>query len=370
MEKKSLKNLFNHNYENKKVLITGHTGFKGSWLTCWLKALGAKIMGFSKDIPTDPSLFETLNLKKEIDHIIGDVRDHSTFLNTIRTFQPDYIFHFAAQSLVKRSYDKPNETMTTNIIGINNLLDTVRIVGENCVVVIITSDKCYDNLELERGYHENDILGGKDPYSASKGAAELVVKGYYHSFFKAHDQIRVGTARAGNVIGGGDWAKDRIIPDCIRAWEKEEKVKIRCPHSIRPWQHVLEPLSGYLRLGQQLSENNDLNGESFNFGPQEQNDHTVLELIEQMVKHYDTGNKIAYEITKEPFLYEAGLLKLNCMKAKEQLLWETNLNFEQTSLFTAKWYSNYKYVNVQDLTTKQIENYCKTAINKNLSWTK
>ena len=182
--------------------------------------------------------------------------------------------------------------------------------------------------------------------------------------------IRVATARAGNVIGGGDWAKDRIIPDCIRSWENEKKVKIRNPHSTRPWQHVLEPLSGYLHLGQQLSENNDLNGESFNFGPPKQNDHTVLELIEQIVKQYYEDNKIPYEIIDQSSFHEAGLLKLDCTKAKEQLLWEANLNFEQTAYFTAKWYSNYESVDVHDLTSKQIENYCDTAIKKQLSWTK
>jgi CDP-glucose 4,6-dehydratase len=365
-----LNNLFNHIYENKKVLITGHTGFKGSWLTYWLKQLGAKITGFSKDIPTDPSLFEVLMLEKEINHIVGDVRDHVTLLNTVQTIKPDYIFHLAAQPLVGNSYDNPSGTMTTNIIGVNNILDAVRVLGKKCTAVVITSDKCYDNLELERGYHENDILGGKDPYSASKGAAELVVKGYYHSFFKNQDLIRVATARAGNVIGGGDWAKDRIIPDCIRSWENEKKVKIRNPHSTRPWQHVLEPLSGYLLLGQQLSENNDFNGKSYNFGPPDQNDHTVLELIEQIVKQYDEDNKMAYEIIDQSSFHEAGLLKLDCTKAKQQLSWETNLNFEQTSYFTAKWYSDYKSVNVHNLTSKQIENYCETAIKKQLSWTK
>jgi CDP-glucose 4,6-dehydratase len=365
-----LNNLFNNTYDGKNVFITGHTGFKGSWLSCWLTQLGANVTGYSLDIPTVPSLFELLRLEKEINHIVGDVRDHDTLLNTVRTIKPDYIFHLAAQSLVGNSYDNPSGTMTTNIIGVNNILDAARVVGKKCTVVIITSDKCYDNLELERGYHENDILGGKDPYSASKGAAELVVNGYYHSFFKTQDLIRVATARAGNVIGGGDWAKDRIIPDCIRAWEKEEKVKIRNPHSTRPWQHVLEPLSGYLHLGQQLSENNDLNGKSFNFGPPVQNDHTVLELIEQIAKQYYEGNKMAYEIIDQSSFHEAGLLKLDCTKVKQQLSWEANLNFEQTAYFTAKWYSNYESIDVHDLTSKQIENYCDTAIKKQLSWTK
>ena len=365
-----MKNLFNHIYENKKVLITGHTGFKGSWLTYWLKQLGAKVTGFSIDIPTNPSLFELLSLEKEINHFVGDVRDRVTLLNKVQTIQPDYIFHLAAQSLVSNSYDNPTSTMTTNIIGVNNILDATRVVGKKCTAVIITSDKCYDNLELERGYHENDLLGGKDPYSASKGAAELIVKGYYHSFFKTQDLVRVVTARAGNVIGGGDWAKGRVIPDCIRSWEKEEKVKIRNPHSTRPWQHVLEPLSGYLHLGQRLSDNNEFNGESFNFGPLPENDHKVLELIEQIVKHYFEDNKMPFEIIDQSSFHEADLLKLDCTKSKGQLSWQANLNFEQTAYFTAKWYSSYESVDVHDLTREQIENFCKTASKKQLAWTK
>ena len=365
-----MNNLFNNTYDGKNVFITGHTGFKGSWLSCWLTQLGANVTGFSIDIPTVPSLFELLKLEKEINHIIGDVRDHDTLLDTVRTIKPDYIFHLAAQPLVGYSYDNPSGTMTTNIIGVNNILDAVRVLGEKCTAVVITSDKCYDNLELERGYHENDILGGKDPYSASKSAAELVVKGYYHSFFKNQDLIRVATARAGNVIGGGDWAKNRVIPDCIRSWEKEETVKIRNPHSTRPWQHVLEPLSGYLHLGQRLSKNNEFNGESFNFGPLPENDPPVLELIEQIVKHYFEGNRMLFETVDQSSFYEADLLKLDCTKSKEQLSWQANLNFEQTANFTAKWYSNYESVDAHDLTSKQIGNYCDTAITKQLSWTK
>ena len=365
-----MKDFFNNIYDGKTVFITGHTGFKGAWLSSWLMQLGANVTGYSKDIPTVPSLFELLELRKKINHIVGDVRDHKGLLNTIQTIKPDFIFHLAAQSLVGNSYNNPSETMTTNIMGVNNILDVARLLGKKCTAVIITSDKCYDNLELERGYHENDFLGGKDPYSASKGAAELVVKGYCHSFFKRQDLIRVATARAGNVIGGGDWAKDRIIPDCIRAWEKDEKVKIRNPHSTRPWQHVLEPLSGYLHLGQQLDENIELNGQSFNFGPHERNDHTVLELLEIMAKHYYANSKKPYEIVNESSFHEAGLLKLDCTKAKKGLSWESNLNFNQTADFTAKWYANYMSAKVHDLTLNQIKKYCDSAIKNQLSWTK
>ena len=365
-----MKNLFNNTYEGKKVIITGNTGFKGSWLTFWLLQLGAKVVGYSKDIPTNPSMFEILNLKNLIDHVVGDVRDQEFLSQIILDKKPEFIFHLAAQSLVKNSYLYPSETMTTNIIGTINILECLRELNHPCVGVIITSDKCYDNLGLKRGFHERDLLGGKDPYSASKSAAELVFRGYYHSFFKVQELVRIATARAGNVVGGGDWANDRIVPDCIRAWEKNEKVIIRNPYSTRPWQHVLEPLSGYLHLGQRLFENNDLNGESFNFGPLPQNDHTVLELIEQMVKQYFEDHKMHYEIIYQSSFHEADLLKLDCTKAKEQLSWQANLNFEQTAFFTTNWYSNYTSVEVRDLTKDQIENFCNTASNKQLSWIK
>ena len=365
-----MNNLFNHIYENKKVLITGHTGFKGSWLTYWLKQLGAKITGFSKDIPTDPSLFEVLMLEKEIDHIIGDVRDHDTLLEVIHDVKPDFIFHLAAQPLVRESFRNPTETMTTNIIGVNNILDALRTYDRNCIAIIITSDKSYDNLEFERGYKENDLLGGKDPYSASKGAAELVVKGYYHSFFKTQDLIRVATVRAGNVIGGGDWAKDRIIPDCIRSWEQGGKVEIRNPNSTRPWQHVLEPLSGYLTLACKLFQSPTFNGWAFNFGPQLQNNHTVLRLIQELAKNYCPNDDLPYEINDDILFHEAVLLKLDCKKAEKYLNWYPSLNFEQTAYFTSKWYSSYESADVHDLTRDQIENYCNIASNKGLLWTK
>ena len=364
-----MKQLFNNIYDGKKVLITGNTGFKGSWLTLWLNQLGAEVIGYSKDIPTSPSMFEKLNLGNKIKHFVGDVRDYKTLSTIILKHKPDFIFHLAAQSLVKKSYTNPSETMTTNIIGTNNILECLREVNHSCVAVIITSDKCYDNLELTRGYHEMDNLGGKDPYSASKGAAELVFKGYYHSFFKNQNLIRLATARAGNVIGGGDWAEDRIIPDCIRAWEKGEKVYIRNPNSTRPWQHVLEPLSAYLHLGQKLSENIELNGNSFNFGPPSQNNQTVLDLIQQISNKYFRNVKIQYNIKEESTFHEAGLLQLDCTKAYDDLLWEANLDFEQTANYTSDWYINYKSEDMNELTNAQINTYCKLAIEKQLSWT-
>jgi CDP-glucose 4,6-dehydratase len=360
--------MFNNTYEGKRVLITGNTGFKGSWLTVWLLQLGAKVIGYSKDVPTNPSMFKKLNLENKINHVVADVRNFESLSSAFTDYKPDFVFHLAAQSLVKNSYLFPSETMTTNIIGTNNILDCLRLVNHPCTGIIITSDKCYDNLELTRGYNELDALGGKDPYSASKGAAELVFKGFYHSFFKNQALIRVATARAGNVIGGGDWAEDRIIPDCIRAWEKGDKVSIRNPNSTRPWQHVLEPLSGYLRLGQQLSENKNLNGKSFNFGPKAGNNQTVLELIHQISNRYFENEKIQYEIIKQPSFHEAGLLQLDCAKANEDLSWEANLDFNQTANYTSDWYNNYKTRNMIEFTIKQLNNYCKAATETQLSW--
>ena len=359
--------LFHNVYKGKKVFITGHTGFKGSWLSFWLKELGAKVIGYSKNIPTSPALFNMLNLESVIDHNIGDVRDFDNLFSLIKVNKPDYIFHLAAQSIVKKSYLDPTETMTTNIIGVNNILDSARIIDMECNIIIVTSDKCYDNLEFERGYIESDILGGKDPYGASKGAAELVVKGYYHSFFKSQDLIKVSTARAGNVIGGGDWAKGRIIPDCIRAWEQNQKVEIRNPLSTRPWQHVLEPLSGYLHLGY-LLRNNDLNGQSFNFGPPQKNDHTVFELMRKLNNIYFSGNKTAYKIIDQSSFEEANLLKLDCSKSGKDLNWQPNLNFENTVSLTADWYSKYKEINVERLNKFQIRYYCKIAKENKAPW--
>jgi CDP-glucose 4,6-dehydratase len=239
--------MFNEAYRKKKVLISGNTGFKGSWLTVWLAQLGAKVYGISNGVPTHPSLFETLNLRDYISYFEGDVRDLEFVKKVFQEVKPDFIFHLAAQPLVSISYVNPIETISTNVLGTAHVLDALRSLDHRCVGVIITSDKCYDNVEWAWGYRETDTLGGKDIYSGSKGAAELIVRSYYNSFFKAtYPNIKVASARAGNVIGGGDWSQDRIIPDCIRAWSSNEVVKVRSPASTRPWQHVLEPLSGYL----------------------------------------------------------------------------------------------------------------------------
>ena len=365
--------LFGDVYAGKKVLVTGNTGFKGSWLTVWLLQLGAKVYGISRDIPTQPSLFDALNLRERIKHYEADVRDADTVRHIIDEIQPDFIFHLAAQPIVSYSYENPVETLTTNIIGTTNVLEALRLSNHPCTAVMITSDKCYDNVEWIWGYKETDALGGKDIYSGSKGAAELVCKSYYHSFFKKETScVRMVTARAGNVIGGGDWALDRIVPDCMRAWSEEKIVEIRSPHATRPWQHVLEPLSGYLVLGQALYNNAQLNGESFNFGPKAEHNHTVQELLEDLSKrwHFDDASK-AYQVTGNSPFHEAGLLKLNCDKALSLLRWTAVLDYETLIDFTGNWYYQYyrQSTDLFTLTTRQISEYEESAKKQRQAWT-
>ena len=365
---------FNNVFSNKKTLITGHTGFKGSWLSVWLLKLGASVFGLSKDIPTNPSMFEDLGLKNKLVHFNEDVRNLDSLIFTIKQTKPDFIFHLAAQPLVSVSYKNPIETISTNVIGTSNILEALRILNYNCIVIIITSDKCYDNLELNRGYSETDILGGKDIYSGSKGAAELVFKSYYHSFFSTdNSNVKCVSVRAGNVIGGGDWAKDRIVPDCIRAWSKNESVSISNPEATRPWQHVLEPLSGYLMLGQTLFEESSLSGQSFNIGPTTNSDFKVQEIIIDLCKEWGFRDiSKAYSIVNKSAFHEAGLLKLNCDKALSLFGWQTTLNYEQLIEFTGSWYFNY-YNNrskMYDYTLNQIDKYEKKAFDRSIKWIK
>jgi len=366
-------NLFGGVYAGKKVLVTGNTGFKGAWLTAWLLQMNAKVYGLSKDIPTTPSMFEVMKLRERITHFEEDVRNAEAVNKIIADIQPDFVFHLAAQPIVSYSYENPVETITTNVIGTTNILEALRKLNHPCTAIIITSDKCYDNVEWVWGYKETDALGGKDIYSGSKGAAELVCKSYYHSFFsKEKSVVRIATARAGNVIGGGDWALDRIVPDCMRAWSEEKIVEIRSPKATRPWQHVLEPLSGYLQLGQALYNNRNLNGENFNFGPRAEHSHTVQQLLEDLSKcwHF-TKAENAYKITDNITFHEAGLLKLNCDKALFHLRWQSILDYATLIDFTGDWYYQF-YTGKQDMfayTTKQIEMYEEKAKQLNLQWT-
>lgn len=366
--------LFGGVYNGKKVLVTGNTGFKGSWLTTWLLSLGAEVYGISKDIPTKPSMYEELGLSDKITFFLEDIRNYERMKQIIEQVSPDFLFHLAAQPIVSLSYREPLETLSSNVIGTANILEVLRHYKHTCTAIIITSDKCYDNVEWVWGYKESDQLGGKDIYSGSKGAAELVFKSYFHSFFKQPGHsVRVATARAGNVIGGGDWALDRIIPDCMRSWSKGEVVEIRSPKATRPWQHVLEPLSGYLQLGAELSRHAELNGESFNFGPQAEYSHSVQEILEQMSErwHFDNSKK-AYIVTGNVKFHEAGLLKLNCDKALYYFRWHPTLDYQTLLEYTGDWYYEF-YNNNSDMflyTQKQIDGYVQLAIKKNIQWTK
>jgi CDP-glucose 4,6-dehydratase len=365
--------MFENVYAGKKVLITGNTGFKGSWLSIWLTKLGADVYGVSKDIPTNPSMFEKLNLASKVSHNFSDVRDYEQLKSIFQRTRPDFVFHLAAQPIVVNSYKNPIETISTNVIGTMNVLEALRETNLKCNAIIITSDKCYDNVEWIWGYKETDHLGGKDIYSGSKGAAELIFKSYYHSFFKDKaSSIRLVSVRAGNVIGGGDWADFRIVPDCIKSWIRGQSVEIRNPNATRPWQHVLEPLSGYLSIGQQLNSKIEFNGESYNFGPHSDYNKTVYELLQDLSKYWSMKNHPAFISEKTTEFHEAGLLKLNCDKALYNLKWAPTLNYDKNIEFTGTWYYNFylKDIDMFKFTLEQISEYEKLAINKGLEWTK
>ena len=349
-------------FKNKKVLITGHTGFKGSWLSLWMSMLGAKVYGVSISIPTNPSHFELLNLNIKNDIRI-DIYDSKKIAQIISKIKPDYIFHLAAQPLVALSYQNPLETFQTNVIGTANLLNALRNLKNQCIAVIITSDKSYDNLEISRGYHEEDKLGGSDPYSGSKGAAELVINSYTKSFF-SESNIRIGVGRAGNVIGGGDWAKNRIIPDAIRSIENDQNLIIRSPDATRPWQHVLEPLSGYISLAINLKKSNHNNGQAFNFGPSSKDDYTVQDVLIELKK---TIKKLNWKVEKSNNFKESNLLKLDCNKALRLLNWTSTLNFKKTISYTSLWYLEYlnRSENLKALSKKQILEFEELRKNKN-----
>jgi CDP-glucose 4,6-dehydratase len=328
-------------FKNKKIIVTGHTGFKGSWLTAWLVLLGAKVTGLSNKVPTNPSHFKTLKIKNKIKNIKVDVRDLKKIKKIFLSTKPDFVFHLAAQALVKNSYENPINTIETNTIGTLNVLESLRALKNRCIAVIITSDKVYKNLEIKRGYLENDILGGKDPYSSSKASAELIIKSYIDSFFpKKKTNVFIGIARAGNVIGGGDWSKDRLIPDCVKSWSKKRKVILRNPQSTRPWQHVLEAIWGYLLLAENIKINKKLHGESFNFGPNNNSSQNVLKVVKTMKKYW---GQISWKIikNKKKKFYESNLLKLNSNKAKKYLGWSCKMSFSQTIQMVAEWYKNF-----------------------------
>jgi CDP-glucose 4,6-dehydratase len=326
-------------YHHKKVLITGHTGFKGSWLTYWLLLMGAEVIGYSNRIPTNPSLFELLKLEKDIHHILGDVRDQECLTKTIQDTKPDICFHLAAQPLVRFSYKDPILTYTTNMLGTLNMLESIRCTNLVKTIVMITSDKCYENQEWDFGYRESDSLGGHDPYSSSKACAELIIQSYRRSFFH---KMAIGctSVRAGNVIGGGDWSQDRLIVDCIRSLSAGKEIIIRNPRSTRPWQHVLEPLSGYLKIGMLLDKEPDQYSQAWNFGPIEQKYVTVEDL--------------------ESASQEAGKLQLDIHKSTSLLDWHPKWNTGKAIEETLFWYKTYYQqpnTNFRSLCENQINSY-------------
>jgi len=357
-------------FSGKKILVTGHTGFKGAWLTAWLKQLGADVVGISTGAPTEPSHFEVAKLHQNITDLLLDIRNKDDLEDAVVSAQPDFVFHLAAQALVRESYNDPLATYQTNLMGTIHLLEALRSLKKECAVVIITSDKCYDNVEWIWGYRETDSLGGPDPYSASKGAAELAIHSYLKSYFpKDSSTIRIASARAGNVIGGGDWAQDRIVPDCVKAWSANSDVILRNPQATRPWQHVLEPLSGYLMLALALNSRPEIHGEPFNFGPQAQQNHSVLELVEEMSKHW---KQVHWQVEEQKIQkhHESGLLKLNCDKALHYLHWHATMEFKDTVRMTADWYRDFysKPETIADTTQSQIAAFTTIAREKGLPW--
>jgi CDP-glucose 4,6-dehydratase len=342
-------------WQGKSVFITGHTGFKGSWLSLWLQQLGAKVIGFSLPPPSEPNLFTLGNIAKNMTHIQGDIQDSVLLQKSLMQHQPDIIFHMAAQSLVQHSYDFPVETYAVNVMGTVNLLEAVRQCKNIKAVINITSDKCYENKEWEWGYRENEPLGGYDPYSSSKACAELVTSAYRQSFF-GESSTAIASARAGNVIGGGDWAKNRLIPDMIRSFVQQKTVLIRNPDAIRPWQHVLEPLAGYLLLAEKLWDKPKNFAQAWNFGPYVQDIQPVKYIADKLSQLW--GNSAGWEQEANHLPHEAHILKLDIAKAKKYLGWTPHLNLEEALHYVTLWYKAWQnQQDMQKFTLSQIEQF-------------
>ncbi|KTD57770.1 CDP-glucose 4,6-dehydratase [Legionella santicrucis] len=344
-------------WKNKKVLITGHTGFKGSWLALWLQQLGAKVVGFSLDAPTSPNLFTLAHVSQNMVSLIGDIRDFNSLETVFTEHRPEIVFHMAAQSLVRRSYEDPRETYATNIMGTVNLFEAIRITKTTKAVVNVTSDKCYENKESLIGYREEDALGGYDPYSNSKACAELITSAFRNSYYKNTEYpCGLASARAGNVIGGGDWAKDRLIPDIVRSVLNESELIVRYPHALRPWQHVLEPLYGYLQLARLLFLLPNDYAQAWNFGPEEHDIKSVDWVIHKVKQLWDS--KLCIQYASSPELHETSLLKLDSSKAKRSLNWKPVWNLENTLIKTVAWYRAYeKGEDMRKMTLRQIDEY-------------
>ena len=350
-------------WQGKKVFITGHTGFKGSWLCLWLNSLGAEVTGYALEPPTQPSLFELCGIDKLVKSVIGDIRDLNKLSTTMRESAAGIVFHMAAQPLVRDSYNLPVETYETNVMGTVNLLEAVRNCSRVKAVINITTDKCYENMHQERGYHENDPLGGYDPYSSSKACSELITSAYRNSYFNIHKfidhKVGLASARAGNVIGCGDWANDRLVCDFIKAILENRKLTIRNPRAIRPWQHVLEPLSGYLELAEKLYANGQAYAEAWNFGPVDQDAMTVEWIVKRLCEKW--GGVAAYEIDSRKHPHETNTLKLDCSKAKEKLGWRPRWKLEKAIDSIIEWTKAYhEKQDVKEVCLKQIQEYQET----------
>ena len=354
--KKNLKIDFRKNFKGKKILITGHTGFKGSWLSLCMHHNGAKVLGISDRVPTNPSHFKLIGLNKKISSKLFDITNLNKLKKTFLKFKPDYVFHLAAQAIVKVSYENPVETWKTNLIGTVNILECLRLAKKKTTAVIITSDKAYKNLEINRGYTEKDVLKGEDPYGASKSSADIAVNSYFNSFFLYKEKkVLITIARAGNVIGGGDWSPNRIITDCIKSWSKNKTVTIRSPKSTRPWQHVLDVIFGYMKLAVKLNKNPKLHGEAFNFGPDKNN----LKVIDVLKKIKEQWPHVKWTVKKKNKFKENTLLHLNCKKSKKLLDWSNVLNFNNSIKFTVEWYQNFlkNKKNMYKFSLSQISKY-------------